>query len=163
MMATEGTKEQDKGKMAGEPASIPVVRRQCRAQLSTDERLAKGTAIANTLREIATVTEQKGELAKDFSARMKRLEERAEGLRRDIEDGCEERWIDCAEEQDFARNMFLVRRLDTGAIVDERAMEAHERQAEIDFPDGEPEDKSTNGEKAKKRGRRKKSAGGHGG
>jgi hypothetical protein len=147
----------DEAKNEG-PGAVPVEQRQARVKLTDPERLAKGTALANTLREQAAVEESKAQLAKDFSARMKRLEERADTLRRDIEDGCEDRMIDCRVVMDFSRNMVLYRRCDTDEVVDERAMEAHERQAQIDFPDGKPAELEAppNGSKKGKRARKKK-------
>lgn len=133
-----------------EPGSFT---KMLRCKLSPDERLAKATAWATVLNERDAVEDELADIKTSARERLKKIDERATKLRQDFETGTEERAVRCTEDKDFGRNIVLVRRADTGETIEERAMDARERQLELDaVPPGEDK---PNG-KPRGRGRRKK-------
>jgi cell fate (sporulation/competence/biofilm development) regulator YmcA (YheA/YmcA/DUF963 family) len=118
-------------------------RKMLRVKLTHEERLAKGSALVHAMAEIDALADELSEIKKSHGARKKKVEERIDKLRTDVEHGSEERSVVCEEVRDFQRNIVLIRRTDTGEAIEERAMEVDERQLELDAappeaPDGPP-------------------------
>ena len=114
--------------------------KRLRVKLTSEERIAKATAHVGLLNERDNVVAELDAIKADFRARLKRLDERAGHLRRDVEDGTEERSVRCVEVRDYRRGIVLVKRTDSQEVIDERAMAERERQLELEAAtESEPE------------------------
>lgn len=135
-------------------SKVAYFSKKLRVKLTDEERIAKGTALASILNERDSVADELGLVRSEFRERIKILEQRAGAVRRDVEEGTEERNVRCVEVRDYRRGIVLVKRTDTHEVIDERAMEETDRQLEIDVQAGDEvaPAEPPNG----KRGRRKK-------
>ena len=83
--------------------------------------------LAVKIAEVSTLTAMKKESTKDFTDRIMIAAREQETLRKTVETHTKEDSVPCEETQDFDTNRITVRRLDTGEIVEERAMDKEER------------------------------------
>lgn len=111
-------------------------------KLSASEYEKKAEALAGAIVNVASLTAQKKIATKGWSDRITAATLEQEKLRACVETHSEPRTVDCIEETDFAHNKLVVRRLDTGEVVRERALEAEERDrlAQGDLPGTDGED-----------------------
>lgn len=130
-MTTDATTTQEQP-AAGEPRH--TFQRVLRVRLTPEERLAKAHARETAEAEIDRLAAELDEIKESYRDRVKGLEERAAKARADFATGTEERPVACVEEPLFEQNAVLIRRVDTGEVIDKRAMEGDERQLEIDLP-----------------------------
>jgi hypothetical protein len=63
--------------------------------------------------------------------RIKELETEIESLRAQVENGTEDREVFCDIVKDYKRNYVVVKRKDTGEVVEERIMTADDRQEDL--------------------------------
>lgn len=106
--------------------SLPV-------NLTAPEIQERSQAMAGAVLNIYDLDDELALIKGDFKTRRKSQEaivrEHAQTLKR----GWEERPVECGLDKDFARNVVRVFRLDTGEMMEERALTIGERQEELDL------------------------------
>lgn len=106
-----------------------------RVSLTDSEKAKIGGEIAQHVMRAEALEDQKrivtGDLRSEINDERKAYRTKAKALR----DGHEYRPIECEEVPNFDRNEVIVRRVDTGEVIDTRAMTATERQTQLDLGD----------------------------
>jgi hypothetical protein len=118
-------------------------------KLTTAEKEARGHGIVECMREKVRLAAEKQIVTSALKTREKENDKLATELAQQYDSGLEWREVRCERRQDFERNLVCTYRLDTGEMLRSRAMEAPERQAQIEFPDndnGGPGDESEAGD-----------------
>lgn len=109
-----------------------VETRELPVKLNEKELLERGDSMADTELEIETLSIERTVTTRKINDLKK---ERAR-LAHIIESGVEDRAIRCEWHEDFAKNVFRLKRQDTGEEVDTRPMTALDRTSPL-FPDGD--------------------------
>jgi hypothetical protein len=108
------------------------VMRSLPVRLTAPEIQERSQAMAGAVLNIYDLDDELALIKDDFKTRRKSYEaivrEHAQTLKR----GWEERPVGCGLNKDFARNVVRMFRLDTGEMVEERAISKEERQRELD-------------------------------
>lgn len=117
--------------------------------LTEAERVQRGDDMADCEVQIEALKAERSELARQ----VKTLEKRRNELGHALEAGTEERELRCTWEPDYPKNVFRLKRPDTGAEVDTRPMTADDRTADL-FP--EPTTPAPPPRSPQKRGRPRK-------
>lgn len=115
---------------ANEPTPVYEVRRLVCA-LTDAETLARATELAKTHDEIATLKLQKKAAADSFKAKIELKTQREQELIDVLRSREEQRDVRCVERPEFRLGQVDIVRLDTGAVIETRVMEAHERQPDL--------------------------------
>ncbi len=115
-------------------------------ELTLDETAAKGYALAEEMEKIEAAREAKRTAVVAFNRTIKAHEEQAANLSAAIVKSTEEREVMCQLEGDFKGNCVRTVRLDSGAVIDERAMEEHERQGSLIDPEMPPGEATDDGD-----------------
>ena len=89
--------------------------------------------LCGVLSQIDNVKAEKKAACSDANASLKELNTRAHELAESIRNGTENRDVECIESFDFRTGTVTCKRIDTGEIIDERAINAEERQAALDL------------------------------
>ena len=113
--------------MAIETRELPV-------KLNDDEILQRADEAAKTTREMYAAEEKRKEVGKEMKGHVDELQEKLKRLSRIVETKTEDRPIEVRWERDDGRMMMYLVRLDTGEVVQARAMDAEElaaRQADL--------------------------------
>jgi len=105
--------------------------------LTSEEMLERGQQLAAVQEEADQLEEARKAADAEAKARIKRLDERAARLRRDIIRKEEDRDIECDVAHDYVRGLVTVTRCDSGEMVEQRPMNMDERQATLITEDGE--------------------------
>lgn len=100
-------------------------------KLTEEERLTKGDECAAKLVEVRDLELEKAAQAKEMKAKISRASLRVAELKDEIRTRTEYRDVECSESRDDHTQCIVTRRLDTGAIVDSRPMNDHERQTSL--------------------------------
>lgn len=108
---------------------LATVSRQLFVPLTDDELRERGCTIATLTVQIEAAESAKKEAAADAKAHIDVLDIERSQLARTVADREERRTVECSVEIDWARNVVRVVRLDTGAVVEERAPTADEQDA----------------------------------
>ena len=98
-------------------------------ELTPDEIAARARDAAETQHEMNEAEARFAEMKQNHKNHVGALEGRTRDLLRAIRRGTEERLVECVEVKDYRRS--IVEYLLNGEVVDERAMEPSERQAEL--------------------------------
>jgi hypothetical protein len=109
-----------------------VVKKDVKTVLTEERKIELAMEVVGHTSRYDDLEEQKKEITKDLSAKMK--QERADKSRKAkaIRTGVLEETVDCYEEQNFSTNAVYFRRCDTSERVAERPMRQDERQLSID-------------------------------
>jgi hypothetical protein len=105
--------------------------------LTSKELLERGQQLAAVQEESEQLEEARKAADATAKAEIKRLDERATRLRRDIIRKEEDRDIECDVAHDYIHGLVTVTRVDSGEVVEERPMRMEERQATLITEDGE--------------------------
>jgi len=98
----------------------------------TDEAVeARADELAALVNEQKEIEDLLREYGSDKRKRLREIKARQRVLAQAIATHKEAAMVQCAEEQVFAQNKVVVRRLDTGEVVETRAMSGDERQLSI--------------------------------
>lgn len=109
---------------------IRVVR-EVRVTLTDEQHRAKGQALASAYRQRGKVKHEASEAAKAFKERIKNIEERIAELVRDVEEGTEDRAVDCYYDPQWSQGVVYTRRCDNGEAIEERTLTVEERQKQL--------------------------------
>lgn len=100
-------------------------------KLTQDELLAKGKSVAEKARNLSKLKSGLKDSADSFKQKIKLEEAEQAELLRDIGNGTEQRHVDVMTRFFLEEKKAEVERLDTGEIVDTRAMTPHEIEDEL--------------------------------
>lgn len=114
---------------AGKPAATETMKRLCSVKLSEGERVKRGDEMADAEVKIEALKAERSDLARQ----VKSLEKRRNELGHALENGTEERELLCVWEPDYPKNVFRLKRPDTGEEIDTRPMSAQDLNVDL-FP-----------------------------
>ena len=112
---------------------METIKRQLLYKFTGSELKKISQEMAYTVGELDAVEQEKKDTAAAFKDRMEVLSNKIKDAAHKINSGQEQRLIDCEVVKNFDLNVVRVYRLDTGEIVEERAMTTEERQRELDL------------------------------
>jgi len=98
--------------------------------LTDREKLERGERAAEIEMKINVEEEEYREVRKEYREKLKGLKAERYLLLDEIRNG-EERPVECTVREDYARDMVMVVRNDTGEVVEERPMTAEDRQQRL--------------------------------
>lgn len=116
-------------------AAKKVETRKLQVELTKDELLARGDDLANCELKIEELKLEASVTAGEIRKQQKLRKE----LAHTIDRGSEEREVECTWVEDFPKNVFRLKRNDTGKEVDTRPMTADDRTGSL-FAAGNAED-----------------------
>ncbi|MEO1084343.1 MAG: hypothetical protein AAFY88_08880 [Acidobacteriota bacterium] len=108
--------------------------RKLPVRLSLEEQRLFGAELASKLAELGRVEDQLEEAKQRAKAEKAAIQKRVNHLQECINSGDEPREVVCREVEDLDERAIRVERLDTGEVVDERAMTIAELQRPMEFP-----------------------------
>jgi hypothetical protein len=108
--------------------------------LSDSDIAVRAREVARLLRRIEEKTEERDRAKKHANGEIDELEASVKRLSNEVHDGEERREIQCERRFIYRLGVVQVVRTDTGEVVDERAMDAHERQTELPLENGSSDD-----------------------
>lgn len=120
-------------------------RRQLPCALSPEELQSKGLAVALLIHEHTSVEEQKSEANKMFRERLETASEEIKELAGQISSKSEVRKVVCLAGLS-STNEWIVSRLDTGEVIEQRAATAEELTGNL-FDEKDPDDEDDEDEK----------------
>lgn len=109
------------------PAPRDTYEESIECELTDEDRDAKRQRLESVDRELIRLIEEKKAAAKVFTNQIKPLEAERESILQALDSGTEKRMVECYEHFDERLGKVEVRRVDTDAVVEERAMTAAER------------------------------------
>lgn len=104
-----------------------TTQRELPCELTAEQLIAHGEEMAQCELKIGELEDQRDDLNKHI----KGLRGRRHELATMIDDGSEDRLVECRIEESLAENVRRVYRCDTGEKIEERALNANERQASL--------------------------------
>lgn len=105
-------------------------------RLTDTELLERGAQVADLVRELEAAEDAKKEAASEAKAKIDSLDGRIGSLARELRERMSYRSVEVKREKDFGRNCEEVVRLDTGEVIETRALDPGERQVELLSIDG---------------------------
>ena len=127
--------EADAAPQSSEPR---LVKRDLLVELTTNERLSKGSELAECEEEIDRIEDARKAFNDTKKAERELVEQRRATLASTLRLGKERKEVTCSERFIFETGTVEVVRLDSGEIVEKRAMTYHERNPTIPGVDVEP-------------------------
>lgn len=109
------------------PAERDTYEELVECELTDEDKAAKRERLEAVDREIIRLEEEKKAAAKVFTNQIKPLQAERESILEALDSGTEKRNVECYEHVDERLGKIEVRRVDTDAVVEERAMTAGER------------------------------------
>lgn len=100
-------------------------------KLDDDELLERGKQLVDNMRKTAVAESEREAENKKRKGDIELLEGITARLAGVIQNGSEDRDVDCEIRKDFEHGVVTVVRLDTGEVVETRPMDAQERQEEM--------------------------------
>lgn len=132
--------------MAEQLAKVDYFKREIDVELSSDERLAAACEWAKVCESQDLLKAEKAEAMSSFKDRMGALNTRAAELRGLVQRGKEKRGVECISYEDHRLGELVIKRRDTGEIIERRALTAQERQLTLDIQ--EPTEDEDRGDEA---------------
>ncbi len=102
--------------------------------LSTEETAALGEKLAETEIRLAAKRAEKKREDGVFNKAIKDLEGEVAGYAKNVMDGTTEVEVDCIQKKDYPHNRFTVARVDTGGVIEDRALTPAEMQDDLFAP-----------------------------
>jgi hypothetical protein len=105
------------------------------------EKLAIGDLMASTIRDIKEKKDEFDSIKSRYSSDIKALEAELSGFAERLNSGWEMKPVECEGIKDFKTGSYVVRRIDTGEQIEQRALTAEELQMGLfqEKPDEEKE------------------------
>lgn len=114
-----------------------TIQRWLPVKLTGSELLDKGREVSELVRERTLIDAERSASARTYQNKIKQLDGQIAKVSETISNQTEERPVTCIAEWSQEKDLFLVRRCDTGEIIESRPLQRHEKQHEIQFPDEE--------------------------
>jgi hypothetical protein len=105
--------------------------RTLRCRLTERELLERGHRLASLHAEISSLEDARRSSASEYKSQIDLAEAQLSAIAREVRSGAQERQVEVRREKDFDRNVEEVIRLDTGEVVETRALTPQERQGEL--------------------------------
>lgn len=112
-----------------------TIKRELRCKLTPEEANTKTANMLALMEDITKLESEKKAKAKMYADLIKEKKKRRDEYASDVRTGTERRQVECEEIADYRTNRVETKRLDTGEIIDTRAMTAKERQTELKVGD----------------------------
>lgn len=109
--------------------------RMLECPLDRDQLLQRGQALSECLQMIKGIKDEKKQMNNQFKKRMEKIEITARLLASEIRTQHERRAVEISTVKDYMRKCEETIRLDTGEVIDTRALTLQELQLEFDKPD----------------------------
>lgn len=117
------------------PAPDPVrLVKELEVELTDRERLDRMTELLKAMQHVDELVAQKTLNTSEINADIKTAKRDVRVLQAALNSGKEKRDVECIETMQFPTNTVVITRVDTGAIVEKRAMNQSERQASLPLP-----------------------------
>jgi hypothetical protein len=110
---------------------VGAITRPCPVRLTEAEKVSFGEALARETALLAETEDNLAAMRSDFKAKAEEHRAQINRISRIIQNGYESREVPCQEKRNFEENSVIVFRVDTGEIVETRAMTDADRQMEI--------------------------------
>lgn len=108
--------------------SVDDIQRVLPVQLSASERDERGRELSQAWDDYEVIETEKKDATKGFTTKLRDTRAMISKLSRTLKVGVEPRVVTCRWVEDFSHNVKRLIRQDTGAMVEERALESDERQ-----------------------------------
>lgn len=115
-----------------EQTQVIPEKRQLRCNFGPDEMLAMTRGLCDAIQEQDRLNEELASIKADYKGQLGKVATQIGDLVAKLTAGCETKGVRCEKHIDFAGNIARVVRLDTGEIVEERALLSSERQMILD-------------------------------
>lgn len=99
--------------------------------VTDEEKIAMSHKLAQMLCERERINGEKAAACEGWNKEIREIDKRSKQLAKAIHTGKDERDVECEEVMVFETNTVQTKRVDTGEIVDQRAMTADERQTSL--------------------------------
>jgi hypothetical protein len=106
-------------------------------RLSNDDLRQYGQDLAIAVQQCTDEEIRQGITRKLMKETLEHLEEERDRLAKLVSDGCEKRQIECIVQADFISNKAFTMRMDTGEVIDERALKPEEQQLPLGITEAE--------------------------
>lgn len=128
-MHTETESEPTNGE--SEKPKLAVVTKNLKIKLTEDEFVDRAKQLSKAIAEYNAVEAEKKSVAKDYADKLAGIDSNVQELRKVIEESAEFRDVEVTVERDLFAKKVITRLASTGEIVEERAMQEHDRQLEL--------------------------------
>lgn len=113
-----------------------TMKKELPCTLTSEERHVRSERLARVRVEVRALKDERKVMIKDFKGRLDPLDAEDQRLAAQVTTGVETRLVDVEEIKIFETGTYQLKRIDTGEIIEERAMTAKERDvAAVDVPD----------------------------
>lgn len=119
-------------KANGKPAPTGTKEVEIKVALDPNVLEFKRNKLIDVDREIDQLTAKKREVGAEWTSKIKDKKEQRTALLEELESGRQKMTVHVIEERDDRRAHMIIKRADTGAVVDERPMTQAERQLDIE-------------------------------
>jgi len=106
-------------------------------RLSNDDLRQYGQDLAIAVQQCTDEEIRQGVTRKIMKETLEHLEEERDRLATLVADGCEKRQVECIVQADFISNKAYTMRMDTGEVIDERALKPEEQQLPLGITEAE--------------------------
>ena len=117
------------------------ITKSLKCQLTSDELLAAGLSLAEALEREEALENEKKAVTDQFKAQITEVTAQVTVKRNLVQNKYEYRPTDCEEIHDFTKSVVNIYRLDTGELINQRAMTQDEKQGKLDFDKAEADKK----------------------
>ena len=106
-------------------------------RLSNDDLRQYGQDLAIAVQQCTDEEIRQGVTRKIMKETLEHLEEERDRLAKLVADGVEKRQVECIVQADFISNKAFTMRMDTGEVIDERALKPEEQQIPLGITEAE--------------------------
>jgi hypothetical protein len=105
--------------------------RYLKCVLTDDEKASKREQVMVLMDRWEQIDAERARAVEGYKSKLGVVKEEMNSIRHMVKMGVENRTVQCEEFRDYALGLVWVKRLDTGEIIEERAMTAEERQPKL--------------------------------
>lgn len=119
---------------------MPEIRRYLASllcRLSNDDLRQYGQELALQVQQCTDEEIRQGVQRKLMKETLEHLEAERDRLAKMVADACEKRQVECVVQADFISNKAFTMRMDTGEVIDERALKPEEQQLPLGITEAE--------------------------
>lgn len=114
------------------PDALPEFVRDLPVKLTPDEIERKSDLLVAAEIEMAGIQDKKAAEVAKWNGELKDVRKNIKALVAELDAKTELRSVKCVTRKDFAKNVAKIVRLDSGAVIEERALDAEERQEALE-------------------------------
>jgi hypothetical protein len=124
----DGQKEERRRTMTDEMVQTEDLERSLKVNFTEKERFQLGSQLGEALRRLKSTQNDLAAVSAQYKSDIKQIDAEIGSLAERLNSGWEMRKVKCVRIKDYNVGMIQIKRLDTLEIVEERAMDAEERQ-----------------------------------